>query len=263
MAADTQTLDSVAIARKTGNPKRLFKIEWDGGVYWLKQPTRPKRPRVWPARLLKAAAWVLKLDIIKPTMRMGTLHDLHIEQARVAEWNRLGLPAPELVAHGDDWFLMRDCGTTLPFALPALDAAAQSAILQRTLETLQSVHARGACHGRPMIKDIALSPDGQITLLDFEETPLDVMNLEQAQARDLLVFLSSVPSELLTDHLVTHAVHKATPPVRQVIARCLRVLRPFIGALERSRHPMPRRMAQLARMLNESLSRPGDGRGPR
>lgn len=260
MTTDHDTLVSVAQARKAGNPKRLFKIEWDGGVYWLKQPTRPKRPRVWPARLLKAAAWLFKLDILKPTMRMGTLHDLHIEQARVAEWNRLGLPAPALVAHGDDWFLMRDCGTILPVALPGLTPGEQTDILQRTLDTLQGVHARGACHGRPMIKDIALSPSGDITLLDFEETPLDVMSLEQAQARDLLVFLSSVPSELLTDSLVANTVQKATPPVQQVLVKCLRVLRPFIGLLGRSRQPLLRRMAQLGHMLNAALPRPGADR---
>lgn len=253
MTTDHDTLVSIAQARKTGNPKRLFKIEWDGGVYWLKQPTRPKRPRVWPARLLRAAAWLLKLDILKPTMRMGTLHDLHIEQARVAEWNRLGLPAPGLVAHGDDWFLMRDCGTILPVALPGLAPDVQADILRRTLDTLQDVHARGACHGRPMIKDIALSPSGDITLLDFEETPLDVMSLEQAQARDLLVFLSSVPPALLTDALVARAVQQAAAPVRQVMARCLRVFRPFAGLLRHSARPTIQRAALLAEKLEKLL----------
>lgn len=238
-------LVSTALAIKATNPKRLFKVEWDGQIYWLKQREQTNDKPLWliPQRL---AADLLRLPILRPTTRRGGVKDLKIEEQRIRDFLAAGLPAPQVVASGSDYFILKDAGTILPKVLPTLPEDAQRDLLRRALKTLQQVHAAGQYHGRPMIKDMVVDAEGRITLLDFEETPLDVMSLAEAQARDLLVFLSSIPPEA---PMVGQAL-AAAPEVRDALRRVARLFGPVAALLA----PFAKKDSKKAKKLSDIIT---------
>src|SRR5690606_20235183 len=82
-----------------------------------------------------------------------------------------------------------DMGRTLAAQLreTAGDAAATDALARAAVSAIAAAHARGAYLGQPLPRNMTFGADG-IGFLDFEEDPLEVMTLEQAQARDWVLF---------------------------------------------------------------------------
>lgn len=218
----THDLVSTALAMKAVNPRRLFRIEWNGGVYWLKQREQENSKPIWlwPQKWL---ATLLRLDILQPTARRGGVKDLKSEEQRLKKLHAAGLPVPQVIASGSDWFIMADAGAWLPKVLPSFSPEKQRLLIDRALEGLLRFHAAGECHGRPMIKDMVVDDQDRVTLLDLEETPQDVMPLADAQARDILVFLSSVPPE---EALIDKALAGSTAAARQSLRRLTRFFGP-------------------------------------
>jgi hypothetical protein len=71
------------------------------------------------------------------------------------------------------------------------DAQLKFLILERAIRGLVAVHAAGLSHGRPFLKDMTVDADDTLHFLDLEEDPTARMSLEDAQARDVWLLLSS------------------------------------------------------------------------
>ena len=56
------------------------------------------------------------------------------------------------------------------------------------LRAIELVHNQGACLSQAFARNLVRCPDGVLGFIDFEEDPLEVMDLDQAQARDWLMF---------------------------------------------------------------------------
>jgi hypothetical protein len=67
------------------------------------------------------------------------------------------------------------------------DDAGRDRLVKAAMATLADAHARGAYLGQPLPRNMTW--DGEnVGFLDFEEDPLEVMDLPTAQARDWLMF---------------------------------------------------------------------------
>lgn len=252
-------LVSTALALKGKTHYRLVRVDWQGGLYWLKQPDAKPKKHHWRG-VQNLAARMLGVDMLRATARAGNAADLKVEEDRLRRWHALDLPAPSILASGDGWFLMANDGTILPKAIKNMSPESRADTLRRALDILLAAHALSEYHGRPMIKDMLLSGNGDIIFIDLEETPVDVMPLATAQARDLLVFLSSLPDD---DGLVTQLTQRAlantTPEVRRELTRMARLSRPlrrllalFTSAESRRRHRLDKAYA-LALALENTL----------
>jgi tRNA A-37 threonylcarbamoyl transferase component Bud32 len=117
-------------------------------------------------------------------------------QAQDTEIRRLhtlagaGVPVPQVLHVSDAYFVMtRIEGASISSQIVSSPPLASVAI-ERGLDGLCKLHARGQYLSQAFARNI-LEHEGQLWFIDFEDDPLQVMDLEDAQARDLLAFMLS------------------------------------------------------------------------
>ena len=152
--------------------ERVFRFEYLGKHYWLKQPEQLK------------GIWLL----LKPHPKQHFKEECEI----LRHLNNIGAPVPKLCGFGDDYLVLEDAGLTLNIWLndETLSWAEKSHILHSAIETLINLHQQGIIHGRPAIRDIAWK-EGKITFMDFESHSKS-HNEHWLITRDMLAFLDSL-----------------------------------------------------------------------
>ena len=155
---------------------------------WLKAYAQDDGRRL-SLGLLDALARRLDIEVLRPPPHPGGGAAKRIEARRIGELAALGVRVPRVLGEGDSTLLLSDLGTTLAAHLRAAeDACAVDALTTRVIDAIAAAHARGAYFGQLVPRNITLDDSGRVGFIDFEEDPLEVMSLPQAQARDWLLF---------------------------------------------------------------------------
>lgn len=193
--------------------------------------------------LLNGLARLQGLPLLKTAPAHGGARAQQIEVERLRRLAEAGAPVPKLLHVDADYFVQSWAGAS------RLDQLLQQddALLwwQRGLRTLVALHARGQYLSQAFARNFVASDDS-LTLIDFEDDPLEVMTLPQAQARDWLAYLHSSANPLLRLSEAQRAESRA-------------LLR---EALAREQTEVRRLLADAARRLSWVLRLPaGDGRG--
>lgn len=152
-------------------PERVRRVSAGGRAVWLKQAEQLSlRWRIQKGDTRRA----FEAD------RMA-LHDL----------NQLGLPVPDVVAEGPDFFATSEAGTPISALIrTAPEGVDLEAVLFAAGQALGRLHSAGVVHGRPKVRDICW--DGQAArLIDFERYRKD-RSSKLLMAQDMMVLLHSV-----------------------------------------------------------------------
>lgn len=162
--------------------------QFDGRKVWIKRAEGGKRHFLHHVQA--AIAFITRQPAFSATVRHTD--SLAGEAQRLRLFRERGIHVPEVLAAEDNVIVTADIGGDLKAALDRLDgnAPAQATLLQTAAAALADLHSHKLAHGRPYLRD--LSWDGKhIGFLDLEEDPAAVMPLADAQARDILIFLSN------------------------------------------------------------------------
>ncbi|WP_242108131.1 serine/threonine protein phosphatase [Luteimonas aquatica] len=140
--------------------------------------------------LLDGIARRLGLGALRPPPHRGGGQAKRIEARRLRELQAQGVPVPALLDEDAATLRLGDLGPSLASRLREAggDPARQDALVRAAIAAIGAAHRRGAYFGQPVPRNIAVADDGRVGFLDFEEDPLEVMTLEQAQARDWVLF---------------------------------------------------------------------------
>ena len=168
--------------------RRVEVFELPEGKVLVKGQRARRSP--WPHRLLNALARMLAVDYLKAVPVHGGARSQAIELTRLRALAASGVPVPDVLHVADDYFVMTYLGAN-DLAVTLREQGVQAFELWKAaLEQLLAVHTAGQylsqCFARNMI--VSHKFEG---LIDFEDDPLEVMTLVEAQARDWLVFLQS------------------------------------------------------------------------
>ncbi len=182
----------------------------------------------WPHRVLNMFAWMAGVPYLKAVPVHGGARSQAIEIERLQALRQAGLAVPEIHHVASDYFVMSYLGSNdLARALREQGSGAYG-LWMAAMEHLLLVHARGQYLSQCFARNIIVS-DRFSGMIDFEDDPLEVMTLEQAQARDWLVFLQSSlwnlalePERL--DAALRQVLAQELPPVRKVLAHAARRL---------------------------------------
>lgn len=159
----------------------------DGPV--IVKATRPVRPAIaaWALKLLSALA---RSPELKPVPAPGGAAGQAIEVRRLTELRHAGVRVPAVVHVDAEFFAMeRLPGQSLAERLDARPPDAR-ALWEQGLHFLQDVHARGQCLSQASARNLIVTPQG-LAAIDFEDDPLAVLTLQEAQVRDWLLYLQS------------------------------------------------------------------------
>ncbi|WP_051201544.1 lipopolysaccharide kinase InaA family protein [Paracoccus aminophilus] len=113
------------------------------------------------------------------------------EREGLRRLHAMGLPVPEIVDEGPDYFVTRDAGVPLShvYKSPDYSETERGRALKAAVKALHRLHEAGVAHGRPNLKDMIW--DGKrVTLIDLERFGR-VRNAHAAQVLDFIIFAFS------------------------------------------------------------------------
>ena len=222
---------------------RVFPLSWNGRRIWVKQAV-PAKEKVWH-RLQRFLANVTGIPLLRPTVSPGGKAGLVNEANTLRKLAAHGVLVPDLIGEGANWIAIGDNGGILQTRIEDdVRSGNENRVKQHitaAASALARLHASGVSHGAPLLRNMTIRDDGQIGFIDFEEDPNARMPLEDAQARDILLFVFSIQREfkkrpeLLRSGWATYVATAGETagqlvPLRKVI-RLLRpvymILRPF------------------------------------
>jgi len=187
------------------------------------------RPLRSPARhrVLSFLARLAGVPFLRAVPVHGGAQSQAVEIGRLQALRAAGAAVPEVLHVAADHFVMRWLGANqLANLLQQRHPAAFDLWLQGA-RALVSVHAAGQylsqCFGRNMIVDDRAEPPRFAGMIDFEDDPLEVMTLPEAQVRDWLIYLQStlwnlhVPAARI-DAALDELMQTERPEVRALFA---------------------------------------------
>lgn len=219
--------------------RRIQSIERDGQRLWVKTIKDSKKKI--GHRVQKLLAKLIPLRMLRVTVNEGGLNALKSEISRLEVFRDNGIHVPHVLYHTDTQVIMTDAGIVLQDVLDGeKDNKKRHALLVRAAKLLAETHQKRLFHGRPYMKDFIYDQKTKkLGFIDLEEDPLQVMNAEEAQARDVWVFLAGVsnyvadgPEELLS----YYEIYRSEAPEGFELP-----LREFVQLL----HPITRFMAKI------------------
>ena len=156
------------------------------------------RPAHHPARygLLNRLARWLGLPFLRAVPLAGGAQAQHTEVARLRALRRAGARVPEVLHVGSDHFVMQWLGRAhLGDVLQAGHPRA-AALWREAGDALLRLHQAGQYLSQGFARNMIVTDDAGAAprlagLIDFEDDPLQVMSLHEAQVRDWLAFLHS------------------------------------------------------------------------
>lgn len=167
--------DTPPTQAKPAHPRRIGQVEVDGRLGWRKQ----------------VETLGLSLRLRKGDPQKG----FDREKNTYLSVQGQGLPVPDLLDVGEDYFVTADAGQNLNRlrkANTASPAVFHNALVEAAT-ALAHLHAGGFCHGRPALKDICWQ-DGRVTFIDLDRAGPGSAD-GQGYARDILIFFFSAITE--------------------------------------------------------------------
>lgn len=157
----------------------------EGQRAWLKH--YGEGSRALALGLLNFVARRFQLDALRPPPHRGGAQAREIEARRLDELKAQGINVPDVIGQGRAALVLEHTGASFNTCLREADAAGRDRLVAAAIEAIAQAHRRGAYFGQPLPRNMTW--DGQrVGFIDFEEDPLEVMDLDQAQARDWLMF---------------------------------------------------------------------------
>ncbi len=175
------------------SPQRIEKITTKQGSYWLKK-SAPARG-VFRYHALNFFSWMLRLPLLKAVPQPGGSEAIQTEIRRIKSLAANDINVPELVACDEDWLLIKDVGQSIINNMKQPDTSQQTRRLLFTacLEAIKALHLQQQYLSQGFIRNMLLVKESPLTIafIDFEDDPLQVMSLAEAQARDVLLLVNS------------------------------------------------------------------------
>ena len=170
----------------------------DGGSVVVKGQ-RDQRSRA-SYKLLDGIARMAGNDAMRGVPPRNGAQAQAIEARRLRELHAAGIRVPRVLHEGNDCIVMEHVpAPELHSVIRDAKEPAQVLSLWRAgLDTLAQVHRQHQCLSQSFARNM-LWYEEQVVCIDFEEDPLEVMSLPEAQARDWLTYLQSSVMLLPTD----------------------------------------------------------------
>lgn len=168
------------------NNDEIFSIEFENKKYWLKRARETK-----PNKIQKFFYKFFSFELLIPSLAKTAFETLTYETTKLQNFKNLGINTPTIAYKCDDFFVLEDCGRTMHSLIRKnISEEAFYNYVDLILEELSKIHKNGLFHGGAQTRNFTYK-DGQIFIIDLEESFDSSINIETLQFRDFLLFLLS------------------------------------------------------------------------
>ncbi len=205
-------IDNETWHKALSSKERIERIRAETGeVYWLKK-SAPARG-VFRYYALNLFSKVLRIPLLKAVPQKGGQTALDLEVERITCLKKNGILVPELMAKEPGWILLKDLGVSIidDFKQNRHDMPKVRKLFADCLDGIKQLHKQNQYMSQGFVRNmLKIKEDSaQIGFIDFEDDPLTVMNLAQAQARDLILFINSTARFFVKDsRFFQQQIHK-------------------------------------------------------
>ncbi len=182
------------------NPDRVTKLITSKGNYWLKKAA-PARG-IFRYQALNFFSWAMRLPLLKAVPQPGGSHAIVNEINRLQTMSSAGVLVPDLVAHDSHWLLLAEMGEPVVqlFKSPQTNQQSRQYLFKLCLHAIKQLHGKQLYLSQGFVRNMLISEStNEVAFIDFEDDPLEVMSLPEAQARDLLLFINSTARFFMQD----------------------------------------------------------------
>ena len=173
----------------------------NGTTYWLKKKA-PARG-FWRYKALNLISRLMRLPLLKAVPQKGNTAALATEAQRIKTLSAHGITVPELIWQDKGFLLLSHIGgsVVLQFKAQPNNTEKKRALLTACLNAINNVHQKNQHLSQAFVRNMVQVSQHplHIGFIDFEDDPIRVMSLAEAQARDLLLFVDSVARFFLKD----------------------------------------------------------------
>ncbi|MBP8149660.1 hypothetical protein [Limnohabitans sp. Hippo3] len=187
MSLSPESLQLIA-ADPRWRTQRIARVDTPDGPLLIKG----QRPARGPLRF-KIMKWLSQLTrnpLLQPVPAHGGARAQNTEVQRLRQLAAAGLPVPAVLHQAPDYIALQFLpGESLQHGLTQTPDLALR-LFEQGLQAIGHVHQQGQYLSQAFARNIMVS-SGQLWFIDFEDDPLEVMDLPQAQTRDWLAYLLS------------------------------------------------------------------------
>lgn len=237
------------LAQKDSEVRHFSVPGWPGRV-WLKRARARRSTFLYG--LLNTFATAARLPWLKASpSATGGKESSAVELRRLRELRQAGVRVPHVLAHTDGAILMQDAivspepsHSLLHMLVTRFEAGQANAALgywRQGLQALSELHSKDQYLSQAFARNIVIGAAGEVGFVDFEDDPLEVMDLVDCKVRDLLCYLHSTAWPIAQAGVVPQAqtilaewMNQCGEPERQAFLKVTRRLR-FLGKLPKQR----------------------------
>ena len=172
--------------------ERITKITTEQGNFWLKKAA-PARG-VFRYHTLNLFSRMLRLPLLKAVLQPGGNAAIKNEIHRIQTFASQGVLVPEIIFYDDSWFLINDIGVSIIKIMKQKQTSQikRQQLFTACLEAIKHLHNKDQYLSQAFIRNMLLhdKTTRQVAFIDFEDDPLTVMSLAEAQARDVMLLVN-------------------------------------------------------------------------
>jgi len=177
--------------------RRVFSVTQDGERYWVKRSSKNYKN--------------LYQIVLYPNL--SALRD----EARAMRSLRLqGMLVPSVVHEAPEFIVLTDVGESLQRYMQHGDDAVRMQYVLQIADLLSDLHGRKAWHGNAALRNFTLK-DGQLGMIDFENTAHRWCTLNVRQAFDIWQVLNSIAKFKEQKPLADAFLARYRPPSRSLL----------------------------------------------
>jgi tRNA A-37 threonylcarbamoyl transferase component Bud32 len=223
---------------------RSFLFQGSRDRYFVKRNRPTKTPTV--PFLVKGFLGFFGLGYLAPSLNYGGKDSFQYEIDTLRRFKDLGISVPRLMFRGDNYIVLEALdGENVDILMG--DGRNRLSVWVAAASEIMSLHQHKLCLSQGFARNIMLV-DGRVFFIDFEENPLENMDLAKAQARDWIYFLLSSTWQFDSmDQVLLHwrsLIAVESPSVRNHLTQIAQRMN-WLRFLPKKRKPWGRDIMQL------------------
>ncbi len=166
----------------------IFSSAYENKKVWVK-----KARATYSSKLHYFYYKIFPFEILLPVQNKSSEETVFFETNKLIKFKKLGIKTPEVIGRNEDFFVLEDCGKNVNSYIRKRDIKKDKMyyFIDKLIIQLANIHNNNEFHGGAQARNFTYK-DGEIFVIDLEDSFKKDTDLKLLQFRDLVLFLLSL-----------------------------------------------------------------------